>query len=484
MKTLIRSLVFSLVLFSAIFGPQPSASAAPAQRPNVLFIVIDDMNDWTSVFGKDNPIRTPNLEKLAARGAFFQRAYCASPACNPSRAAALTGTRPHHSGVYGNSSDWRRALPQARTLQRYFKDHGYFVGGAGKIFHHHLDWAFHDNASFHEYLMLAINEPYPDRKLNGFDWFGTRNTDWGVWPDDIRKTPDYRTAEYAVQFLQRRHDQPFFLNVGIYKPHSPFFAPKEFFDRYPTERVAMPEMKPDDWADLPAGARTLVGPANGISGSGRGFWNGLLKAKASNPKVHEDFVRAYQACASLADAMVGRVMDALDRSPYQKNTLIVLWSDNGFHLGEKEHIEKFALWEKTTHVPFILIAPGITRPGQVIGNPVDLTTVYPTLAELCGLPRPDHCDGFSLVPLLKDPAVKTPPALMTYLQGNHAVRTERWRYIRYADGTEELYDHLEDPHEWMNLANDSRHAAVLVEHRRWLPPTNAPPAPDLKPPAR
>jgi arylsulfatase A-like enzyme len=180
--------------------------------------------------------------------------------------------------------------------------------------------------------------------------------------------------------------------------------------------------------------------------------------------------------------MVGRVIDALDRSPYRDNTIIVLWSDNGFHLGEKDHIEKFALWEKATHVPLILVAPGVTKPGQVIGNPVDLMTLYPTLAELCGLSAPGQCDGFSLVPLLRDPATKTPPALSTYLRGNHALRTERLRYIRYADGTEELYDHGRDPDEHDNLAARTEHAPVIAELRRHLPSSDAPPAADLAAP--
>jgi arylsulfatase A-like enzyme len=457
-----------------------AAPAATPARPNVLFIAVDDLNDGTTLFAPDNPIRTPQLERLARRGAFFSRAYCASPACNPSRATVLTGRRPHRSGVYGNASDWRRALPGVSTLPRLFKDHGYFVGGAGKIFHHHLDWAFHDNASFHEYLMLAINEPYPERKLNSFAWFGSRNTDWGRWPADVRDTADFRTTEYAIRFLGRAHAQPFFLAVGIYKPHSPFFAPAEFFADYPLDRLRLPERPADDLADLPAGAQALFQLTSRGTGSGRGFWNGLVRARAENPRVHEEFVQAYQACATFADTMIGRVLDALDRSPHRDRTIVVLWSDHGFHLGEKDHIEKFALWEKTTHVPFLLVAPGVTRPGQVIGQPVDLSAIYPTLAELCGLPLPGPCDGISLVPRLRDPAAPLPPALMTYLKGNHAVRSERWRYIRYADGTEELYDHDSDPQEWRNLAGEPAHAAILAEHRRWIPADDAAPAPDLR----
>lgn len=443
------------------------------EKPNVLLIVIDDMNDWTSVFNKDNPIKTPNLESLAKRGAFFSHAYCASPACNPSRSAIFTGQRPNKTGIYGNNSDWRGALPVTKTLQRYFRDNGYFVCGAGKIFHHESDWAYHDNASFHEFLMMSINEPYPDKKLNGLEWYGSRNTDWGVWPDDIKKTADYRTAEYAIQKLQQKYDQPFFLNVGIYKPHSPFFAPKEFFDKYPADYIKMPLALKDDLDDIPVGAKELLKDK-------KWFWDGMMKASIENPGAYKDYVRAYQACASFADSMIGKVIDALDRSPYKNNTIIVLFSDNGFHLGEKEHFEKFALWEKTNHVPYLIIAPGLTKHEQIISKPVDLMTLYPTLAELCGLGIPEGTDGFSLVELLGNDKTEIPPAIMTYMKGNHAIRTERWRYIHYADGSEELYDHDKDPNEWKNLLGDRNLRRVIEELKPFLPKTNAEQVKDLK----
>lgn len=454
-------------------GILPLANYAQSiEKPNVLFITIDDMNDWTTVFDKSNPIKTPNFEKLAQRGAFFTKAYCSSPACNPSRASVMTGTRPHKTGIYGNKSDWRGALPKIKTMQRYFKENGYFVCGSGKIFHHHNDWAFHDNASFHEYLMMAINEPYPDEKLNGLDWYGSRNTDWGAWPEDITKTADYRTAEYAIQKLNQKFDQPFFLNVGIYKPHSPFFAPLEFFDEYPSKNFAMPEIPEDDLKDLPEGAKKLMKPSDW-------FWEGMMKAQEEDPFAWKDYVQAYQACASFADDMIGRIIDALYKSPYKDNTIIVLWSDHGFHLGEKEHFEKFALWEKTTHIPFIIIAPGITLPHTIIEKPVDMTTIYPTLADLCGLEIPIHTDGFSLVSLLKDTTTVIPPALMTYMKGNHAIRTERWRYIQYADGTEELYDHKIDPNEWNNVAQKKENKKVIEKLKKFIPEKNAEQISDL-----
>ena len=468
-----KNLLLFLIIISCCFAcQQKEVSVELPAKPNILFITIDDMNDWTSVFDKNNPIQVPNIEKLASRGVFFPKAYCSSPACNPSRASVLTGTRPHKTGIYGNSSDWRGALPKIPTMQRYFKENGYFVCGAGKIFHHHRDWAYHDNASFHEYLMMSINEPYPDKKLNGLDSYGSRNTDWGAWPDDVKKTADYRTAQYAIQKFQQTYDQPFFLNVGIYKPHSPFFAPQEYFDKYPVENLKMPEMLPNDLDDLPEGAKELMKPSDW-------FWIGMEKAKKQDPNAWRNYVQAYQACASFADDMIGRVIDALDKSPYRDNTIIVFWADHGFHLGEKKHFEKFALWEKTTHIPFIVVAPGLTKPNTIIGKPVDMTVIYPTLCELCGLEIPSQVDGFSLVPLLKNPDENIPPALMTYMKGNHAVRNERWRYIRYTDGTEELYDHENDPNEWYNVAGEEGNKTIIEELKKYVPVENADQVPDL-----
>src|SRR5699024_1647260 len=246
-----KTFLFTCLLFYVLFAIQLPINAQQS-RPNILFIAIDDMNDWTTLFNDENPIQTPNLEKLAERGAFFTHAYAASPACNPSRVAVMTGLRPHNTGVYGNNSDWRRALPEAQTIQQYFMENGYYVGGAGKVFHHGQDWAFHDNTSFHEFLLMQMNKPYPPDKLNGLEWYGSRNTDWGRWPERIEETVDYKTTEYAIDFLQREHDQPFFLNVGIYKPHSPFFVPEAFFEKDPLEEITMPLLKQNDWQDLPS----------------------------------------------------------------------------------------------------------------------------------------------------------------------------------------------------------------------------------------
>jgi len=448
-------------------------------KPNVLFIAVDDLNDWITLFDPRNPIRTPNIERLAAKGALFTHAYCSSPACNPSRASLLTGKRPHKTGIYGNKSDWRGALPEAETIQQYFMKHGYYSAGAGKIFHHHWDGAFHDTASFDDFQPMPDtypDSPIPDKKLNGFEWYGSKNTDWGAWPLEETDAVDYRTATYAVEFLRKPHDSPFFLSVGIFRPHMPTYSPPQYRSQYPVETAVMPEVKADDWGDLPSGAVKLMEPT-------KWFWQGMERAIEQDRNAWADMVTSYQASATFADAQIGRVLDALEESGYADNTVIVLWSDHGYHLGEKRHMEKFALWEKTTHVPLIVVAPGKAEQGVRIRAPVDLTAVYPTLVDLCGLPAKPDLDGQSLVPLLDNPDAPFPPALMTYMQGNHAVRTARWRYIQYADGTEELYDHTVDHNEWNNLAGDQRHAAIKSRLKAYIPVNNATDVGDMQKPS-
>ena len=459
-KRVRRGVHFLVALYMALILVM-TGEAKP--RPGVLFIAIDDMNDWISLLDPEAPIKTPNLERLAARGMLFTRAYCISPACNPSRSALLTGLRPSTSGVYANNSDWRKALPKRRTIMQQFRAAGYSVRGAGKIFHHKAE-GFHDEDSFDDFQMMAPQN-MPPKKLNQGPEYGSRNTDWGVWPPDERKTIDFRTADYCIKALQSPvKDKPLFLACGIFKPHSPFFAPRRYF--VDARKIGLPPRRADDWNDLPRGAQMLMGRT-------KWFWTGMTKLDRRLPGSFERFVQAYAACCSFADAQLGRVLDALDASPRRDRTIVVLWSDHGFHLGEKDHIEKFALWEKSNHVPFIVVAPGVTGEGVRCVRPVDLSVIYPTLLELCGLPE-EKCDGRSAVPLLRDADSEWKhPAVMTYGRGNHAVRSERWRYIRYADGSEELYDHEVDPHEWLNLASRAEYKQVKMSHRSWLPSKEA-----------
>ncbi len=453
--------IFFLLLCAILQGEE-------VRKPNVLFIAIDDMNDGITLFGEDRPFKTPHIRALARRGVFFSRAYCASAACNPSRAAILSGRRPHNTGVYGNSTDWRAATRGGLTLPAYFGKHGYYTAGFGKIYHHKQDGAFNDPSAWDHFRKMDA-QYMPAKKLNGAPGYGSRNTDWGAWPKDSEETNtmDYKSVSYAIEVLKKKHDKPFFLACGIFKPHSPFFAPMKYHDLY-DEEIALPERKQNDWSDLPTGASRLMG-------STKWFWNDMMKVEGEQKGSYRDFIRAYAACCSFADRSLGRLVSALDAGGHGKNTVIVLWSDHGFHLGEKNHIEKFALWEKANHVPFIIVDPRKAQSaGKTCVHPVDLMAIYPTLLELCGLPANETNDGISVAAQLTDPGrVLSRPALMTYGFNNHAVRTARWRYIRYADGTEELYDHKRDPHEWYNLASDPALGQVLSNHAKWLPLNNA-----------
>lgn len=455
-----------------------SLSAATAQR-NVLFLSVDDMNDWVGCLGGYPGVQTPNIDRLARRGALFRAAHCSSPLCNPSRTALLTGWGAHRTGIYNNEQWWRPHLPGAVTLPMYFRRHGYYAAGAGKVFHHVA--GFNPPDQWDDFQLQEFDDPWyrraewypwvkkipnpPGHPFNGLrDFQG--EFDWGVIPG--RSEQDYgdmRAVDYARRFLARRQEKPFFLAVGLWHPHIPMFAPQKYFDLYPPNRVRLPEVPDNDLDDLPKQAQEFA----------------AFRRDEHERIVREgkwrDAVRAYLASISFADAMVGEIIRALEASPYASNTVIVFWSDNGWHLGEKRHWHKSTLWERSTRVPLIFAGAGVQEVGRDRRQPVTLLDLYPTLIDLCGLPRRDDLDGESLMPLLeRADARRERPAVITYLPGNHSVRTERWRYTRYHDGGEELYDHETDPNEWRNLATEARHAKLKQELARWMPATSAPPA--------
>ncbi len=438
-----------------------AADATPA-RPNVLFIAVDDLNDWVGCLGKRADVKTPNVDKFARSGVLFTRAYCAAPACNPSRTALMTGVRPSTSGVYHNDQPWRPVLKDAVTLTQYFSRHGYTADGGGKIFHN----SYNDAASWGHWERAG---PFPHPAVtphNGLK--GAGHFDWGPVDAGDKEMGDHHTAEWAAAFLAQKHDKPFVLAPGFIRPHLPFYAPKKYFDLYPLDGIKLPETLATDLDDVPPAGVKMAKP----DGDHR---------KVVAADQWKKAVQAYLACITFTDAMIGTVLDALDKSAYRDNTVVVLWSDHGWSLGEKQHWRKFALWEETTRVTLAVRAPGVTQAGGSCGRTVNLLDLYPTLTDLCGLPPKAGQEGASLVPLLKNPAAAWDrPAITTHGKDNHAVRTERWRYIHYADGGEELYDHDADPREWKNLAADPAHAATKKELAAHLPKVNAPNAPRVK----
>ena len=457
----LRGLLSSVLLCMGAVGAmfyRPTRCEA-AERPNVLFIAVDDLNDWIGCLGGHPQGRSPHIDRLAQRGVLFERSYCAAPACNPSRAALLTGVRPWTSGVYLNPQPWRKPLKEAVTLPRHFRNHGYRVVGGGKIFH----GAYPDADSW-DFYFKKQGDPKPAKKIAASPKSRAGGIIWGELDVDDSAMNDYQVASWACDFLAKEQDKPFFLACGIFRPHMPWQVPRKYYELFPLDSIELPASPSDDLEDLPAAGVKMARP--------QGDHATILKT--GNWKRA---VQAYLASIAFADGQVGRVIDALDRSPHADNTIIVLWGDHGWHLGEKKHWRKFALWEEATRAPLMIVAPGMAK-NATSPRTVDFMDIYPTLADLCGLPLLDQLEGKSLRPLLVDPSAEwSKPAITTHGKDNHAVRSERYRYIRYQDGGEELYDHASDPNEWRNLAEDAKHAATKQSLARWLPKTSAPNAP-------
>ena len=442
-----------------------AAEPSPAQKPNVLFIAIDDLRDWVGYLGHQQ-VQTPNLDRLAARGVHFTRSYCASPCCNPSRAALLTGMRPGTSGVYNNGDDWRQIVPEGTvTIPLHFKNNGYYVSGAGKIYH----GGFNRLDDWHDYLTERGlgNEEDPDpnarrQKKAGpkEGWDGVGGIRFGVLDCEDQDMVDYRSVSYTLEKLAQPQEKPFFFACGLHKPHMPWSVPRKYYDLYPLDKIELPKVLPADLDDVPPAGVAMARPGGDHAAmlqSGR--W--------------KEAVQAYLATITFADAMIGRLIDGFDKSAYKDNTIICLWSDHGWHLGEKQHWRKFALWEEATRAPYIWIVPGVTESGGVCQSPVDYMQIYPTLCDLAGLPTPKHVEGESIRKILDTPdAAWGKPAVTTWLCNNHAVRGEDWRYIRYSSGDEELYHDSVDPLEWTNLADNPEHAGQKAELAKWLPKVN------------
>ncbi len=466
MKRLLAAVLFALL-------PLSICHSAPVDKPNVLFIAIDDLNDWIGALGGHPQARTPNLDRLAARSVLFANTHCAAPACNPSRAALMTGIPPYRSGIYHNPQPWRPVLPDAVTIPQHFTAHGYWSAGAGKIYH----GAYADPASWDAYYpskkQTRHGDPPPLKK--NASGLGRGHFDWSPTAAPDSEMGDYKTATWTVQQLTRKHDKPFFVACGIYRPHLPWYAPQAYFDMFPLDSIQLPKTTENDLSDVPKAGIAMAKP----SGDHAAVTKGNQWKKA---------VQGYLASIAFADAQIGRVIDALDAGPHKDNTIIVLWTDHGWHLGEKEHWRKFALWHRATRTPMMISVPeGVTglpsgsAQGKQCRQATSLMDIYPTLIDLCGLTPKKEIAGKSLVPLLKNPDKKTGRAIVTtHGRNNHAIRDERWRYIRYADGSEELYDHKSDPNEWTNIAADPRHSQTKKRLAGFLPQTNVPDAPKDK----
>lgn len=465
------------VLLLAMCSTMAVPFYAYAQRmQNVLFIAVDDLNDWAGFMGGHPQAITPNIDRLAARGTAFVNAHCQAPLCNPSRTSLLTGMRPTTTGIYALDPSIRSTQTgrEIVSLPQYFSRHGYTTYAAGKIWHQNQ---VYDRPTPNPYRnefdvaapKLDRTAPLPKEKMNQTPcpWNGV---DWGTFPHEDSDRHDYKCADWAIEQLkQMEEDRPFFLCVGFYLPHLPCVTPPKWFERYP-ENVELPPILYGDRGDTPRASWYL-------------HWM-LPEPRLKWMDEHNqtrNFVRSYLASITFMDAQIGRILDALDAGRFADTTLIVLWSDHGYHLGEKEITGKNSLWDESTRVPLVFAGRNIPS-GQIVNRPAELLDIYPTLIELTGLPEKGDLDGLSLVPLLKDPqAPRDRPAITTAGgPGNHSVRTEAYRYIVYADGTEELYDIQKDPEEWTNRADDPDMMNVKQQLKKWVPTRCADPVPCSK----
>ncbi len=434
-------MALSVGLFSRLWAvPQ-------ADRPNVVLILLDDLNDWVGCMGGHPQARTPNIDALAQRGVLFKNAHCQAPVCNPSRVSMMMGLRPSTTSVYDNDDSLQKAtiLSEIPSLPEWFTHQGYLTMGCGKVFH-----ASRGQKRFTRYGPSGGQGPLPDQRLSTTpEASRSKLWDWGTFPPEESQYHDVINSQWAAEQLQKDHEAPLFLTVGLYRPHVPLFAPKRFLDLYPLKDVLLPTVLEDDMEDIPQGGRSLA-------------HNPLPPAHAWFLKKNrwKEAVQAYLASVSFVDACVGRLIKSLDDGPMADHTWVVLLSDHGFFLGEKERWAKQALWERATRVPLIIVPPKSLPESSVRNStcsaPVELLSLYPTLLDFCQLKHPPHLEGRSLMPLVQSPQRPWPyPAITTFGKGNHSIRSKRWRYTRYADQSEELYDHIADPHEWHNLAPQS-----------------------------
>jgi arylsulfatase A-like enzyme len=463
-----------------------SLNAAEVERPHVLFISVDDLNDWIGCLGGHPQVKTPHLDALARRGVLFTNAHCAAPLCSPSRAAVFSGIHPWQTGVLENEDNILRKQPELVHLPQYFASQGYRTLGTGKLLHSNSKAIVQEGffpeqrwSPFDPQRVKYTDENLPTKgtdprhavtygrqqraavlPFNGMPSDrapqdkGGESFDWGPVDVSDSEMGDGQITDWAIQRLGEKHSTPFFLAVGYYRPHIPLYAPRQYFELYDDMEVTLPPFLADDLHDLSPTGRTRA-----LEAVTAGAHETVLKYDQWQAAV-----KGYLACISFVDAQVGRLLAALDSSPYQDRTVIVLWGDHGWHLGEKQHWGKWTGWQRSTAVPLIIVPPGqsttVGNTTRACDEAVSLLDLYPTLIDLCHLPARTDLSGTSLVPWLNDPQrFEDRTVVTTFGEGNHALSGQDWRYIRYADGSEELYDRKRDRHEWKNLASDPRFEA-------------------------
>ncbi|MDB4749560.1 sulfatase [Rubripirellula sp.] len=467
-------------------------------KPNVLFLAIDDLNDWIGALGGHPQVKTPNLDRLLSRSVVFENAHCAAPVCSASRHALFSGLRPSTTGWYSNSSkslkNYLKTLGNTIPMPTQFRNQGYTTMAAGKVFHKgtsdikeykfwdesrpRYQWPKRLSSRGHGYQGKSGGHFYPFPKDGGAvyqhyqEGVDGQSLCWGaLGASDIppEGMPDEQIADWAVQRLGVAHQKPFFMAIGFIRPHVPYTAPQKYFDLYPLDSIVMPEVPVRELDDIPLWGKAMAygtiqgGDHFNVQKIGDGYWR--------------EMVRAYLACVSFVDAQAGKVLDALENGPNASDTIVVFWSDHGQHLGEKRTWRKMALWEESTRVPLAIRVPGSSKGGARCTSPVSLLDLYPTINELCGFPAVEGLEGVSLGPQVRDATlVRHKPVVTTWQFNNHAVRGLHHRYIRYRDGSEELYDHRTDPGEHTNLASDPKLTSVKKKLAAAIPVRNVVPS--------
>ncbi|WP_204344046.1 sulfatase [Psychroserpens algicola] len=463
--------IFLILLMFSCKNEKSTPAETENEKPNVLFISVDDLNNWISPIDNFSNVITPNFERLAKMGVTFTNAHVQAPLCGPSRASVMTGLRPSTTGIYGMTPDnkiRRNGNPATKDitfLPEYFEENGYHTMGIGKLFHVHApDSMFNESGG-----RVKGFGPHPKKRFvwdgrgNGIKGIhGRTNTDWGAFPEQDSLMPDHASANWAIERLHRNYDRPFFLGLGFLRVHVPLYVPQKWFDMHPLESIETPPYLAGDLNDIPPVGLKI----NDLPMMPSTEW-------AKDNGEWKKIIQAYLACMSYVDYELGRILDALKQSKYADNTLIVLWSDHGYRLGEKGTFAKHALWETATQAPLLFAGPNLPK-GKKIDAPVEMLSIYPTLLELSGLPAYSKNEGTSLARLMqKNEGVNESYAITTFGMNNHAIKKDGYRYIRYEDGKEEFYDHSVDPNEWHNEADNPKYKSEIEALKVLLPKVNS-----------
>ncbi len=443
-----------VVLFSLGFVLPAKAAN---DRPDVVFIIVDDLNDWLGCLGGHPDAKSPNIDAFAASGMLFSQAYCNSPQCRPSRTSLNHGVYPFKTGTYFNARARGETKITTQSMQEFFGANGYRVASGGKV-HHGGPGGSGDS------LLRRPRDPRPPKGKNNFGALNPPNDGYALDVKD-EEMGDYKVAQWAISQWNTKTEEPLFMSVGFFRPHRPLHVPKSYFKQFPIDSIHRPaEPEEDDWNDMPEFARRLA-----RTHAHKALHKGLSDHEFIVANDQWDVtIQAYHASIAFVDQQIGLFLKAIEKNPRGRETVVMLVSDHGWHLGEKKHWCKGAIWEQTTHIPFI-VRTSLVKPGSVCTQPVSLIDVFPSLAHLAGLDVPTHLDGKSVLPQLENPNAKRTPVISSYGEGNTSIRTERWRYIRYEDGSEELYDHTVDVNEWTNQAKNPKHTRLKKKLASFIP---------------